>query len=1159
MQDIKVEVFKASAGSGKTYTLALKYLTRIIVNPFEYKHILGVTFTNKATNEMKDRILNGLANLAGFLPEGVSKAEFLQPIHSITNLSEEQIQANALKALKLILNNYDSFQISTIDSFFQQIVKSFAKEAGLPINYQLSIDQKSLVEEVTEQVYLLIGKEERVTNWLVKLAKDKLLEGKDWEVKKEISGTVNNLLKESYYPILRLVNDPIAGDLYDQLCNYLLASANKKIKDFDQTLVDIVEDGVNYLEQNGLQIEDFPYGKNGALSALNAWRNKDYKLGKRLLEAIDSPEVLAKKQISDQQAIEIVNILEKGVYHIKANKNDYLLAQLLKDSVQTHAHISVLSKKISEVRKAKNILLVSDVQRILNVLTKEVDTPFVYEKTGSFLTQYFLDEFQDTSNGQWESIRPLLDNGVNASKNQLIVGDVKQSIYRWRSGDWRLMQNKVPAQFPSYIHKQTLEYNYRSKTPIIAFNNSLYTLAKDHLKNCLVADLLDKSTAGQEFPFSDKDLKILEQSTHLSHPYALIQAAFQAYDDVAQKVPAHKLNQKKQGLGCVHISFIDEKEEDSGEDSQKFKDLANQKLVEKIAELQALGWSAADMAILVRTNKEGVEIADFLNEYATSNQAPKNVNFSIVSTETQKIYSALEVRLMESAIQFLLYPNEKLLRMELSALYHQFHNIVESQSEKNLSVSEAINEPLIFKLSSNLYRLLSLDIFSLCSELATLLGLGAINDSVYLTAFFEEVVNYMKDGPSNLNVFYDWWQEKKLDFVLKSEGKVDAITLLTVHKSKGLEFPIVLMPYFNWEIRPTSNHFKQPILFATPFELESFIDLNSKEIKSNPALIDFIQAAKFMPIVPLKQKAEAMQSGSLSINFWNEYIQLLFDNLNVLYVATTRPKNMLFAWVKAQQAPKTKSSSEEKSNIPSDVSGLLNSLFVLNHPNALPKDNPPFISILGPENQDLRIGEPFPKEPSESKLIEKTDQQHFPNSVGFRLFANTLKLRVKNIDAEIEELLKKESNPATPKPLDKKAYGSLIHWMLSKVSSIEEVEPLLSGLSKNIGMPQEQESEILEQLNQLFTLPQMKYWFSSGISVKAEQAIFSPNQQLKRPDRVIEDKVNNWVQVIDFKTGKPSPDHHIQVHEYMALLQDLYDSPIQGYLVYIDSMEIIEV
>ena len=588
-----LNIYRASAGSGKTYRLTQDYI-HLLFDPKKeraHRRILAVTFTNKATDEMKTRILKELHALS----QG-STSDYREGLMAKFHLDEEAVNVRAKHILTNILHDYSSFSISTIDRFFQQVIRSFARDIGVHGGYNLELDNTTTLEQSVDNLFLDLSKDEnkQLLQWLTAYAEERIEQSENWNMRSNIMDLGKEIFKESYQHKAEDTNRKLHEREF--LTNYRKSLREIKTT-FETKVKQTATEGLNIMARNGLMHDDFAYKTTSAFEKLAKGK---LEISNRFIGfADDVTNCYTKSKPQDiKSAIEsayntgLGSCFRQIVELMSVDIVTYNSAVMVLKHINTLGILSDLAVQIKKLTDEQNTMLISDSNMLLNKIIDNSDTPFVYEKTGITIDNFMIDEFQDTSTLQWKNFHPLMSNSLAAGKFNLVVGDVKQSIYRWRNSDWKLLDEQILTDFrPEQIHEENLETNWRSDKNIIDFNNSFFHRAASLLQSKLNENL---QAVLSIYP-------ALEALTNkIEHAYANI----------------HQQTSPKAGTGRVEVSFI---ERDENEDGWKAESL--NRLPAMLEELQSRGYRPADICILVRKNDEEQKVIHRLLNYKTTAEA----------------------------------------------------------------------------------------------------------------------------------------------------------------------------------------------------------------------------------------------------------------------------------------------------------------------------------------------------------------------------------------------------------------------------------------------------------------------------------------------------------------------------------------------------------
>ena len=751
-------VYKASAGSGKTFTLAVHYIKLLVLarESGEYAHILGVTFTNKATAEMKDRILSQLYGIAHALP---SSEAYLQALREALReeaadvLPDDAIRRRCGEALHQILHDYSRFRIQTIDAFFQTVLRGLAHELGLTANLQVELSDTEVLSKAVDRIVDRLQDEPVVLDWMMSLVRDHIENNQRWDVTRRIKNFGHAIFNEDY---LRR-GDQLRAVLSDA---GFVRSFIQNLRSQEDHALDVVRQLGERLEQTvgnaGLSYADFSNGQrvlSGFVQKLKEGELNDIELSATLLKWADDPMTMVKK--ADRTRADIVDtadILSDLLSEV--NRQLPALQYTVNSARQALAHIKPLflldfiDKEVADINAETSRFNLAKTPILLNRMVGESDAPFVFEKVGAMLHHVIIDEFQDTSRLQWENFRVLLLESFSRGGRNLLVGDVKQSIYRWRGGDWRTLGYIDREVQPPPVIKQ-LDTNFRSMRQVIRFNNDFFDAA---------ARALDQVSVPEEQLLAESDF------------FAT------AYGDVRQRCPEARADE-----GFVRVAVLDAGDYKKREEWEP-EILAD--LVQQVRQLHADGLPYEQMTILVRNNFESAPI---IQAFAAEPDLPP-----IVSDEAFLLEACLPVCLMIEALRLLCDPDNR-----VSAYYLVSHGVDVAQLAERC---ETLCLMPLYELLHQLYRDLRLQRFP--------------GQDAYLFGFFDAVSDYKHGESADIPSFLTFWDEK-LSRQSIPAGQVNGLRIMTIHKAKGLEFHTVLMPFCTWDFERDRA---SSLLWCTPAE-----------------------------------------------------------------------------------------------------------------------------------------------------------------------------------------------------------------------------------------------------------------------------------------------------------------------------------------------------
>lgn len=823
----KLHIYRASAGSGKTYTISREYIGLLFENPDKFRHILAVTFTNKATAEMKGRILKELFFLASGKP-----SHYLSFLIDKTKTDEMQVRDKAAFILKQILHNYSHFTISTIDSFFQRVIRSFARELGLYSGFEVELDTETVLGESIEMLFQKTISDEKLRKWLVQFAEAKIEDGKSWNLKDNILEIGKEIYKEVFKDLGKgYFSETINRDKLESV----LPALDVTRRNIEKHFREVGERGMAIMQQNGLAASDFK-GKSRSFASVfqKAAQKVPDDISNTVRNAVDTVDEWTGSKNAKQREIEtafhsgLKDVLKELVTYYDENSRRYNTIIMVKQNLYVLGIIADLMQEVKTYASEKNLFILADSTTFLNKIIEGSDAPFVYEKTGSRVQHFMIDEFQDTSKMQWENFRPLLENSLADNCRNWVVGDVKQSIYRWRNSDWTILSDAIFRQFDSQqLEVHPLDFNWRSTEHIIRFNNSFFTALKQALQS-----ELDNQIAA----FEDIRDKLGAYSGFF----------LKAYNDCIQKIPSNK----QDGKGYIRFEFFE-----GGQKTEEKDAFILPRTLETVEQMQELGYALSDIAILVRNKGEGERISNYFMK--EKHHRPGNYRYDLISSDTLFLKNAPVVQWISAMLRYLLDTSDTLTLEYLKRDYLEYLSF-----NRQANDSSAV-ENSFTTFFDNTVALRSLPVFELVDSIIAYFRLNEDPANLpYLQSFQDTILQYARRNPVDLSAFMVWWEENLEKQKISMPENQDSIRLMTIHSSKGLEFKVVLIPYGDWEFTPANNN--------------NYIWANSPD--------ELFRDFQLLP-VPMRNASE---KSIFYQEYFNERIFSRVDNLNLLYVAFTR-------------------------------------------------------------------------------------------------------------------------------------------------------------------------------------------------------------------------------------------------------------------------------
>ena len=1059
--DKPFKIYKASAGAGKTFTIVKEYLTLCLGDNAEaYREILAVTFTNKAANEMKAKILRFLLGIIenSQIEEIVQMREYLL---TAIGVDDNTLSGRAKRLYVKMLHNYSDVAVCTIDSFVQRLSRSFARELELPGQYSVVLDDDDLIDEIIQRLSDEIGTNTFITNILSNFVEYNLSEETSWNVKNPISEFIGKLLTEDAYRKGNYKNfSDLDKDKYEEIKDYV-HSENKKMKDSLSLIINEIESkeasqGITDSDYNGKAKTGLPSVK------------KKMAEGKSVVTTATIDKILsgekrwndAKSHINDDS---IVGVYQKAINDYKSLYSKKILFETIEKDLYLYVLRSHIFKLIREYIAETSQVHISEFNKRISEILDDCSVPFIYERIGEKYRHYFIDEFQDTSVLQWQNFLPLMENSLAFGNMNMIVGDAKQSIYRFRSGEVEQIINlpliykrpegefgaRCEAQFVNSAQKMSLTTNYRSSKDVIKFNNTFFRFAERYLG---VADV---------------------------------------YHDAEQVY-----NPENQG-GYVSVEVFD------GElKSAEYKEKVKASMLTQIQKLHSQGVDYKDITILVRSNSDGTDIADFL----VAN------GIEVLSAESVLLQSSDKIQLIINTLKLMVDDKNPVTRKAVEFYLGKTgcRDVRKSVSDEQFG-----------------------GIYDICAQLCKSYNFNVLED-VFLQYFMNMVYEWQCRHTSGIGDFLEFWDKKKDKLAVQITGDLDCVNIMTIHKAKGLEFKVVMYPYADTQL--TSPHgFTQSEMWIQCAD--------NQYTKDIPHLDSFL----------LKLSKDKLAGTEFEPLLLQEENKTKLDVLDIMYVAMTRAKNMLFVYTNDKK--------------PANGYNLFTDFFA----DSLD------IQHVKSENDNSDFDDYFVK--NDEFEIEKDEEKTSYNYGVFDPKLLTVKKKdSKNDNVKILELKNGVSAPTTLNWQEKlkvdsdptmiwaeegsflpDEWGTLVHQILSKIKTIDDAEKALRPFVNDGTIDEEQAAKLLETFRKVTEIPELKPAFSADAIVKNEMDIHTYDGHIIRPDRYAETK--DGIILIDYKTGKAHEEYFGQLQNYMsALMQMNGNQTIKAYLVYLsDEIRLVEV
>ena len=751
---MRAKILNASAGSGKTYQLAYKYVHDVIEEPELYRHILAVTFTNKATEEMKSRILKEIHHLASG-----DESPYLKDLCRELSLDERTIRKRAAEARSKILHDYSRFTVLTIDTFFQRILRAFIKELGIDLNYNVEIETSSVLSKGADALIEQITVDPDLQRWLSAFVQERIDEGLKWDVRDGILALAGEIFKERNKTTL---NSAPSREELEKIVSRITARAEASKRELRETAARAVE----IISGAGLSVQDFPYKGSGfARWFYTVSKGSLDPYGTRVREAVEEETKWGKEGTPSRRlAPQLRPLLGKMKHLYDENLRSWNTCSLVRENFRSFALLTDLYARVRQLCEEQNLMLLSETKYLLAEFIDHNDAPFIYEKVGNRFDRFMIDEFQDTSAKEWENFLPLLHNAMAQSEETsvLIVGDIKQSIYRWRGGDWRILHDKARRELGTQsTQTQILRENWRSLPRVVEFNNRCIA----HLveaDNRQLNEALDNAVRIGAMPPSEAD--------------ELRDTLADAYREHAQTP-----RRKGQHPGYVCVETFAERPP----------------VVERICQLLDRGFRPCDIMILVRGATDGARIAAELLDFKQRNTDPA-YRFDVMTQEALIIGNAPVSSFIAASLRLALNPEDSLSRALFNHYLARAFDTPLSDDEREFFRSIRLVSPEeAFERIVMEFRLQ-----------------GDRRETAYLQAIHEQIIAFCSTKIADIALFLRWWDETGCNRSLSVDESRSTIEISTIHKAKGLEKPAVLIPYCSWALDPKTGSSIQNIVWA---------------------------------------------------------------------------------------------------------------------------------------------------------------------------------------------------------------------------------------------------------------------------------------------------------------------------------------------------------
>ena len=1059
MQRPSFSIYDASAGSGKTYALVKEYLKIILVAKKNdaYRNILAITFTNKAVHEMKSRIVGSLSEFAKDEPSPKAQDlmnDLVNGVRKIDNpeewdeepigLSIIQIKIKSQQIIKHIIHNYAAFDISTIDKFTHKVIRAFAHDLGLPMTFEVTLDTENLLVEAVDAIIAQAGEDETLTKLLVDFTMEKTDDDKSWDISREILDTGRLVLNENNRNEITHFQDKSISEFVA-----IKAKLTEACKVLEKESVSIAEELLLLIDKNGIDSKSF----SGQYFPKHLVSIQEGKFNPKNKTYHEFDDIKINKTAKDRAIIEnlIPELLQVLATIYKAfEKRDFYKAFL--KNITPLSLLNTVSNELKKIQEEQNILSITEFNALIHREIQNQPAPFIYERLGERYRHFFIDEFQDTSEMQWQNLIPLIDNAtsseIDGEKGTLmIVGDPKQSIYRWRGGkaeqfiDLSKVHNPFNNPDKKLIH---LDKNYRSYSEVIEFNNNFFQML----------------------------------SGEFDHP---------DYKDLYANHSRQKINSKVGGY--INISFIpnivkgDDNSETAEEDTEDKSDLFVSATLSTIQNVLAEGFEYKDIVILTRKRSQGIAIANFLTE--------KKV--PLLSSETLMIQNATEVRLIIHLLKYL--KNNSDLEAKANFLQYLAQNV-----QSSLPIHDFIAQGMALKQEADFEKwLMSFDVAlsfqnirkkSLYEAVEVIISkfLSSNTTNAYVQYFLDIVLERDIRNQAGISDFLSFWDKNAEKFSIPSPEGNNAVRIMTIHKSKGLEFPVVIFPFAE------EDYSRKP---------KDKLWLNAEEE-------DF-----GLPKVLIDNSSAVEGFGEEAAEVYNQKKQEeLLDNINVLYVALTRAEEQLYVI--------SSMNLSRKGDIPTNNMCT----FFINYLKSK--------SDFQIEDLEYHFGD-------KTKL--SSQKKHVDTSQTIPLVTEILNpnnIKIAQREALMWGTLQQEAIE----------YGNLIHEILSFVKTKSDIELALTKSIESGLITLSQRETVNNTLQGIINHNELEGYFAEGNEILNEQTIIQSEGRTVKPDRMVINNLKE-VFLLDYKTGTHHVKYQQQLENYQSAIELMGYKVVKKALIYI--------
>ncbi len=1067
----QARILTASAGAGKTYQLAYKYVSDVIERPWFYRHILAVTFTNKATEEMKSRILSEINALAC----GEQTSYLNDLLRDFPQFDARDIRDRAAEARSLILHDYSRFTVLTIDKFFQRIIRAFLKELNLDLNYNIEIETDTVLDRSVDQLIESISSDEELRRWLIGYARERIDENARWDVRDNISQLGTDLFAETGLDV---------GSKIDKKeLEQRMKTATARNHAIEQQMIAVAHRAQALMASRGLIASDFKGQNSSFANYFNTAATGFVAPSATVRKAAVDPSIWATKTSKRRADIEdlipeLQPLLAELCSIYDKNVRRYNATRLFRETYRSYALLADLYSKVTSSCDEDGMILLSETKNLLSEFIEKNDAPFIYEKVGNRYEHFMIDEFQDTSRKEWRNFLPLLQNSLAQSERTpvLIVGDVKQSIYRWRGGDWQILSHHVAEDLGhDNIEQRSLIENRRSLPLVVQFNNAMIGRVVERDSEAISTSL---ATATNEGAISASEAELLSR---------LLPDAYRGH---SQK-PMRK--SKNEGYISITRFGIDRASEQNTEPP----------IIECVERILAAGYRPNDIMVLTRNKDDGKRVATRLLDYTGSSDA--KFRFDVITQDALTVSFDPIVGFIIACMRLAINPKDDLSRLAINKF------LAERGAERAFDAQLDDEEQEFFA------RMRSTSPEEAFEQIVMRYELNKMPEAVaYIQALHELIVTFCTNRVADIPLFLRWWDEKGYKTALSAQENKQAIEISTIHKSKGLERKVVIIPHCNWRMdpHPTSS---------------VWVDSDESEFAG-------------LGRIPLRYKGD-MATSDFSASYHRERVNSHIDNINLLYVALTRAKEQLHIMYPASCGS-------------SFVGSLINSVIEVNGDSAQliaknDESNHPIEGRVSEADncQLIEFGE-FAGPESINKNREERTERVIIDDYPTRDTSSQLRLRL-----PMQRYFEQDGEVR----LSPRNFGVAMHKVFEQATSIDDIYTAIDNMQRNSMLSDEECKRLHQLIHEAMSNQTIAEWFDGSWSeVRNENSIIVPGGTMYRPDRVMIG--NGRTVVVDYKFGMEQKGSYTrQIKNYCELLRQMGYENVEGYIWYIALGEVIAV